>query len=236
MSNNNSGGQAFNSEDFIAQQRQMWDNAAAGWQAWWPTFERGAQKVSDKLVQLAEIKSGDWVLDIATGIGEPALTAAKKIMPDGKVVATDISPQMLAIAKTRAKSLGLDSVIEFREIDGEKLDLTESSSSTTTSKKFDAVLSRWGLMFFPNLPAALVRIRQMLITNGGLSAAVWSDPSKVPLSDLAFATVRKELNIPAPPPGAPGPFALADADTLRKTFSQAGFKDIKIDTFKITNI
>jgi SAM-dependent methyltransferase len=234
MSNNNSGGQAFNSEDFIAQQRQMWDNAAAGWQAWWPTFERGAQKVSDKLVQLAEIKSGDWVLDIATGIGEPALTAAKKIMPDGKVVATDISPQMLAIAKTRAKSLGLDSVIEFREIDGEKLDLTESSSSTTTSKKFDAVLSRWGLMFFPNLPAALVRIRQMLITNGGLSAAVWSDPSKVPLSDLAFATVRKELNIPAPPPGAPGPFALADADTLRKTFSQAGFKDIKIDTFKIT--
>jgi enediyne biosynthesis protein CalE5 len=89
-------------------------------------------------------------------------------------------------------------------------------------------------MFFPNLPAALVRIRQMLITNGRLSAAVWSAPSKVPLSDLAFSTVRKELNIPAPPPGAPGPFALADADTLGKSLSQAGFKDIKIDTFQIT--
>jgi ubiquinone/menaquinone biosynthesis C-methylase UbiE len=113
--NNNSGGQAFNSEDFKAQQRQMWDDAAAGWQAWWPTFERGAQKVSDKIVELAEIKPGDWVLDIATGIGEPAVTTAKKVMPDGKVVATDISPQMLAIAKTRAKSLGLDSVIQFRE-------------------------------------------------------------------------------------------------------------------------
>lgn len=136
MSNNNSGGQAFNSEDFKAQQRQMWDKAATGWQGWWPTFERGAQKVSDKLVQLAEIKSGDWVLDIATGIGEPAVTAARKVMPDGKVIATDISPQMLAIAKTRAKSLGLDSsVIEFREIDSEKLDLPETSSTTTTSKK-----------------------------------------------------------------------------------------------------
>jgi ubiquinone/menaquinone biosynthesis C-methylase UbiE len=234
MSNNNSGGQAFNSKDFIAQQRQMWDNAAAGWQAWWPTFEHGAQKVSDKLVQLAEIKPGDWVLDIATGIGEPAVTAAKKVMPDGKVVATDISPQMLAIAKTRAKSLGLDSVIEFREIDGEKIDLPESSSTTTTSKKFDAVLSRWGLMFFPNLPAALVRIRQMLITDGRLSAAVWSAPPKVPWLDLAFATVRKQINALAPPPGAPAPFALADADTLRKSFSQAGFKDIKIDTFEIT--
>jgi ubiquinone/menaquinone biosynthesis C-methylase UbiE len=232
---NNSGGRAFNSEDFKAQQRQMWNNAAAGWQTWWETIERGAQKVSDKIVELAEIKPGDKVLDIATGIGEPAVTAARKVMPDGKVVATDISPQMLAIAKTRAKSLGLDSssVIEFREIDGEKLDLPESSS-TTTSKKFDAVLSRWGLMFFPNLPAALVRIRQMLITNGRLSAAVWSAPPKVPWLDLAFATVRKQINALAPPPGEPGPFALADIDTLKRMFSKAGFKDIKIDTFQIT--
>ena len=73
----------------------MRDNAAAGWQAWWPTFERGAQKVSDKLVQLAEIKSGDWVLDIATGMEEPAVAAARKVMPDGNVVANDISTQML---------------------------------------------------------------------------------------------------------------------------------------------
>jgi ubiquinone/menaquinone biosynthesis C-methylase UbiE len=135
MSNNNSGGQAFNSEDFKAQQRRMWDNAAAGWQAWWPSFERGAQKATDKIAELAEIEPSDWVLDIATGIGELAVTAARKVMPDGKVVATDISPQMLAIAKTRAESLGLDSVIEFREIDGEKLDLPETSSTTTTTSK-----------------------------------------------------------------------------------------------------
>jgi ubiquinone/menaquinone biosynthesis C-methylase UbiE len=226
---NNSGGQAFDSKDFKAQQRQMWDNAAAGWQAWWQTIERGAQKVSDKIVQLAEIKPSDWVLDIATGIGEPAVTAARKVMPDGKVVATDISPQMLAIAKTRAKSLGLDSVIEFREIDGEKIDLPE-----LTAKKFDAILSRWGLMFFPNLPAGLVRIRQLLSANGRLSAAVWSDPSKVPLLGLAFATVREQINAPTPPPTTPGPFALSDIEALKQSFSQAGFKDIKIDTFQIT--
>jgi enediyne biosynthesis protein CalE5 len=222
-------GQSFNSEDFKAQQRQMWDNAAAGWQTWWETIERGAQKVSDKLVELAEIKSGDKVLDIATGIGEPAVTAARKVMPNGKVVAIDISPQMLAIAKTRAKSLGLDDLMEFRESDGEKLDLPEP-----TVKKFDAILSRWGLMFFPNLPAALVRIRQMLVIHGRLSAAVWSTPSKVPWLDLAFATVRKQLNIPDPPPGEPGPFALADIEALKQLFSKAGFKDIKIDTFQIT--
>jgi ubiquinone/menaquinone biosynthesis C-methylase UbiE len=219
---------AFNPDEFKAQQREMWDNAAAGWQAWWETFERGAQKVSDRIVELAEIKPGDKVLDIATGIGEPAVTAARRVMPNGKVVAIDISSQMLVIAKTRAKSLGLDDLMEFREGDGEKLDLPEPTA------KFDAVLSRFGLMFFPNLPAALVRIRQMLVTDGRLSAAVWSVPSKVPLADLAFATLRKQLNAPAPPPGAPGPFALADVETLKQSFSQAGFKDIKTDIFQIT--
>jgi enediyne biosynthesis protein CalE5 len=167
-------------------------------------------------------------LDIARGIGEPAVSAARRVMPNGKVVAIDISPQMLAITKTRAKSLGLDSIMEFRESDGEKLDLPEPTA------KFDAILSRFGLMFFPNLPAALVRIRQTLITNGRLSAAVWSAPSKVPWLDLAFASVRKQLNAPAPPPGTPGPFALADIEALKQSFSQAGFKDSKIDTFQTT--
>jgi ubiquinone/menaquinone biosynthesis C-methylase UbiE len=217
-----------NSDDFKAQQRQMWDNAATGWQTWWETIERGAQKVSDKIVELAEIKPGNRVLDIATGIGEPAVTAARRVKPNGKVVAIDISPKMLAIAKTRAKSLGLDDIMEFRESDGEKLDLPDHTT------KFDAVLSRFGLMFFPNLPAALVKIRQMLITNGRLSAAVWSTPSKVPLIDLAFASVLQQINAPAPPPGTPGPFALADIEALKQLFSQAGFKDIKVDTFQIT--
>jgi len=221
-----SGGQSFNPEQFKAQQRQMWDNVAAGWQAWWETFERGAQKVSDRLVELAEIKPGDTVLDIATGIGEPAITAAKRVKPNGKVVATDISPQMITIAKTRAKSLGLDSIMEFRESDAEKLDFPKST--------FNAVLSRWGLMFLPNLPVALTTIRQLLIPNGRLSAAVWAPPSKVPLLDLAFSAVRKQINAPAPPPGTPGPFALANAEALKQSFSQAGFKDIQVQTLQIT--
>src|ERR671918_2822412 len=132
-------GQSSNSDGFKAQQRQMWDNAAAGWQNWWKTIERGAQKVSDKIVELAEIKSGEKVLDIATGIGEPAITAARKVMPNGKVIAIDISPQMLEIAKTRAASLGLDGIMEFRESDGEKIDLPNQTA------RFDAVLSRFGL-------------------------------------------------------------------------------------------
>ena len=218
--------QPFDPEQFKAQQRQMWDNVAAGWQAWWPTLERGAQKVSDKLVEMAEIKQGDKVLDIGTGIGEPAVTAARRVQPNGKVIATDISPQMLAIAKSRAKSVGLESFMEFRQSDGENLDFPNSS--------FNAVLSRWGLMFLPNLLSALKAIRHLLVPGGKLAAAVWSSPSKVPMLDLAFSTVRKQINAPAPPAGTPGPFALANSEALRQSFGQAGFKDIRLETFSIT--
>jgi SAM-dependent methyltransferase len=206
----------------------MRDNAAAGWQVWWETIERGAQKFSDKIIQLAEIQPGDKVLDIATGMGEPAVTAAKIVMPNGKVVTTDISPKMREFARTRATPLGLNGIMEFRESDGEKIDLPEQTA------KFDAILSRWGLMFFPNLPAALGSIRQLLSANGRLSAAVWSAPPKVPLLGLAFASVRKQINAPAPPPTTPGPFALADIEALKESFNQAGFKDIKTDTFQVT--
>ena len=81
--------------------------------------------MSIRLVELAEIKRGSRVVDIATGIGELAITAAKKIDSglNGHILATDISSQMLSIARQRASSLGLQDVIEFREGDAETIDL-----------------------------------------------------------------------------------------------------------------
>ena len=90
------------------------------------------------MVELAEIKQGDRVIDIATGIGEPATTAAKKVSVEGYVLATDISPQMLAIAKERTVSLGLQNIVEFKEVDAEKiLDLQQQPLSP-----FAAVICR----------------------------------------------------------------------------------------------
>ena len=119
-----------------------YDNAAAGWQKWWKTIETATQEVSKRLVELAEIKPGSKVLDIATGIREPALTAAKQVGNTGYILAIDISPRMISFAKERAISLGLQEVVEFKEGDAETIDLPSST--------FDAALSRWGLMFLPN--------------------------------------------------------------------------------------
>src|ERR1700693_5533297 len=92
------------------QQKAAWDDSAAGWKRWWPTFERAAQTVNDRLGELAPMRAGHRVLDIATCRGEPALTAARAVGQSGRVVAVDMSPGMLAIARERIDAAGLTNV------------------------------------------------------------------------------------------------------------------------------
>ena len=207
------------------QQRRDWDAVAAGWKRWWATLEQGAQRVSHRLLELAAVQPGHRVLDVATGIGEPAITAARRVGPEGRVIATDQAPQMLAVARERAAAMDLRN-IAFREMDGERLELPENH--------FHAVLCRWGLMFFPRYAAALERMRQLLVPGGRLAAAVWADPPKVPLIGLAMGVVREVLRVPPPPAEAPGPFRLADAEALARTFLGAGFTEVRVERLTVT--
>lgn len=207
-------------------QRQSWDSVAFGWQKWWKTFENGAQVVSDKLVSLGDVKPGSKVLDIATGIGEPAITAAHRVGNDGYVLATDLSPQMLYIAKERAKSLKLDNRMEFKEGDAETIVLNPS--------EFDVALCRWGLMFLPNLDLGLSNIHESLVEGGRFATAVWSTPNKVPQLSIPMNIARRETNAPAPPPGTLGPFSLADDKILFSAFEKAGFRNIQIEKVNVT--
>ncbi len=208
-------------EEFKDGQRQSWNSVSEGWKNWWRTFENGAQNISSKLVELVHTKPGDKVLDIATGIGEPAVTAAKRVGNNGHVLATDISPQMLSIAKQRAASLGFEKTIEIKEGDAETIDLPASS--------FNGVTCRWGLMYFPNPYDALTNIYGSLVSNGYFAAAVWGAPDKVPFLALPTSIVRQETQAPSPAPGTPGPFGFADENLLRNTFIQARFKDVYIE-------
>jgi ubiquinone/menaquinone biosynthesis C-methylase UbiE len=217
---------SFDAHQFKMGQREGWDSVAQGWKEWWAPIEKGAQKVSQRLIELAEIKPGHRVLDVATGIGEPAITAAKVVGVNGHILATDLSTQMLAIAKQRAASMGLRDIIEFRENDAENLDLANSS--------FDAALCRWGLMLFPNLDAALSKIHNSLRSGGRFAAAVWADAPKVPIISLATRIISKQIQMSAPPPGTPNPFSLADTNKLENSLANAGFKDMHIETVIVT--
>jgi ubiquinone/menaquinone biosynthesis C-methylase UbiE len=209
-------------QKFKQMQRQNWDSVSQGWHKWWKVIEEHGQVVSDRLVELAGIREGSRVLDVATGIGEPAVTAARRVRPNGRVTAIDLSPGMLALARERAKEVGLSDIINFQEGDAESLRLAPSS--------FDAVTCRFGLMFMPDVTGALKTMRNALTEGGRIAAAVWSSVDKVPSFRLPLEIVMKETGSSPPPPGSPGPFSLADKNILRQKFEQAGFQDIKIES------
>lgn len=195
-----------------------------GWRKWWKTLETAFRPVADRLVQLAGVRAGHRVLDIATGIGEPAVTASRVVGPAGRVVATDMSPGMLEIARERAADLGLGNV-EFREMDAEALDLPENS--------FDAALCRFGLMFLPDVDRALGGIRRLLVPGGGFATSVWGEPDRVPYLSVTMGTITRELDLPPPPPGAPGLFSLADGDALASRFEAAGFAEVETERLRV---
>ncbi len=104
----------FDPEQYKEGQRQGWNNIAGGWQKWWKTTEIAGKNLSKRMIELAGIKQGSRVLDVATGLGEPAITAAQEVGRSGRIFAIDLSTQMLSVAKQRAISLGLQNMIELR--------------------------------------------------------------------------------------------------------------------------
>ena len=177
--------------------------------------------VSRRLIELAEIKEGSKVLDVATGIGEPSITAARQVGRSGHVLAIDISPEMLSIAEKRAISLGLQDVIEFRQGDMETIDLPTST--------FDAALCRFGLMFLPDLNAGLSNIYKSLREGRRFAAGVLGSSDKVPFISMALNIALKETNSTPPPANTPGPFSLSDENFLKDSFIKSGFADIAIE-------
>jgi SAM-dependent methyltransferase len=213
---------SFDPVQYKATIRTEWRDAAPGWRAWVDVLEAedGGGVVSRTLVELAGIGPGDAVLDVAAGYGEPGLPAARAVAPGGHVVCTDISGELLAFGRERAAAEGLDN-LEFLEGDAEELAFEEAS--------FDAVLSRQGLQFLPDVHGVLARLHSFLKPHGRLAAAVWGPPWTVQFA-APVPVIRAELQLPPPPAGLPGPFALADADQLAALVEAAGFTDVETGT------
>ena len=200
---------------------------AAAWNKWFHIMEDGAQPLSDRMVELTNVGPGSSVLDIATGLGEPALTAARLVGPSGRVLATDLSLEMLAFARERASTASLSN-IEFRQMDANRLDVAHSS--------FDSVLSRWGLMFLAHLDDTLAAVRNCLKPHGRFAAAVWGPPEDAPSVSLGNRVVLKALGLPPPDEGAMTPFALQDTDNLIRRVRNAGFREVRGEWFDVNYV
>lgn len=214
--------QSFDSVAFKNETREEWRSIAEGWRKWHDVLEaeNAGQVINAKLVELAGIRPGASVLDVAGGYGEPSLTAARIVGPEGRVVCTDLSPEMLAFGRERAAEAGADNV-EFVERDAEQLEFDEAT--------FDAVVSRAGLMFLPDVGGTLWRLHTFLKPGGRIAASVWGPLPKVQYL-AGFPIVFQELQLPLPPPGRPGVTALSDADELAALVEGAGFRDVETGT------
>ncbi len=202
-----------------------WDEtSAAAWDKWFHIIGGGAQALSDRMVARAAIGPGARVLDVASGLGEPAVAAARRAGPEGAVLATDLSEEMLGYGRKRAEKLGLAN-IEFRRMDGQALDVPEAA--------FDAVLCRWGVMFLPDLDAALTGFRRCLKPGGRLVAAVWGPAERVPGVGLGARVVHAHLGLAPPDEGAGTPFACSDVAAFERRIVAAGFKDVRGEWFTV---
>lgn len=195
-----------------------WNAAcAAAWDKWFGIIEAGAQPLSDRMVERAGIAAGHRVLDIATGVGEPAVTAARRVGASGQVLATDLSPDMVAFGGLRAEREGLTN-IEFREMDASRIDLPAAS--------FDAVLCRWGLMFLTDLAPTLAAIKHCLVPGGAFVTSVWGPAEGAPMVGLSDRVMRAHLGLPPPDEGPGSPFALRDVAAFERQVTAAGFQDV----------
>jgi enediyne biosynthesis protein CalE5 len=211
--------------EFREGQRTQWNQAAQGWRKWSDLIDASAGEVSRRLVELAGVESGSRVIDIAAGYGEPSLTAARSAAPDGTVVATDLSAEMLAFGRERAAGAGITN-IEFVESGAQDLDFPEQS--------FDAALSRWGIIFDPDGEGAAARVRGFMKPGGRMAISSWGQPDEVPFLAVPMRTAMQKLDVPPPPPGTPGPLSRPTPDALGGLLEGGGFSDVAVERTDVT--
>jgi ubiquinone/menaquinone biosynthesis C-methylase UbiE len=198
--------------------REQWQAAAVAWHRWGPTIGQWLGSATELMLDMADIRVGSRVLDVAAGAGEQTIVAARRIGATGHIIATDISSNLLEFAASAARQAGL-ATIETQVMDGENLDLEPDS--------FDAVISRVGLIYFPDRHKALSGMRRALKPGGKLATIVYSTPEHNQFFSLPLAIIRRHAQLPDPSPGQPGPFSLGGAGVLEAAYTRAGFRDVQ---------
>lgn len=207
---------------FKATTRRQWQEAADAWHRWGGFIGDWLGESTETMIAMAGIGPGSRVLDVAAGAGEQSLRIARRVGPSGRVLATDIAPDLLDRAATAAAAEGLGQV-ETLELDGEAVD-------TLAPGSFDAVVSRVGLIYFPDQQRALRGMRSALRDRGRVSCVVYSTPEANAFFSVPVGIIRGRAQLPPPAPGQPGPFSLGGPGVLAETLTTAGFADVEVST------
>jgi len=203
-------------EQIREQQKQTWNKFSSGWRKWDDFTMNWLKPMGEEIIRSLQLKETDTVLDLAAGTGEPGLSIAK-IVKNGKVVITDLSEGMLEVARDNAARKGLSNV-ETLTCDVCELPFEDAS--------FDAVSCRLGFMFFPDMEMAAREMMRVLKPGGRLATAVWGQPDKNVWITAIMRNINKHMEVPTPPPGAPGMFRCAQPGFLADLLRKSGLKNV----------
>jgi len=195
-----------------------WEESAAFWRIHYPTIRTMFAPVTRALMEDARIIEGDVVLDVAGGSGEPSLTIAELIRPRGLVTCTDAVAEMVAAAKAEAERRGLLN-IEFRQCLAESLPFEKHT--------FDATVCRLGVMFFPDVPAALREMIRVTKSEGTIAFVVWGRSEANPFGYIVTNILAQYTETPPAPPDAPGAFRFAEPGKLAGALAEAGIVQVR---------
>ena len=201
-------------DDVTARTREHFGRAAVGWERWGDAMQRDD---AARYVEAAAVASGDRVLEVGAGTGEQTLALAERVGPQGMVVATDLSPEMLDVGARRVREAGFDNV-EFVAAGIDALDLEEAT--------FDACVSGFTWEFLSDPLAGAVRVRSLLTPGGRFAASVWGQGPDVPMRAIVGTVILSELGIPRPAPSAG--LDLADPGQFDRVLTEAGFEDVSV--------
>ncbi len=189
----------------------------AGFRTWQETTSRWFGPLTDRLLAAARLEPGLRVLDVGSGTGEPALTIAGRVGPGGAVVATDPSPDLLAIAVAHAGRAGLAN-LTCQRADVAALPFPDAA--------FDRVTCRLAAMYFLDPVAGLAEMRRVLKPGGRAAVLVWGDPGHAAYAAAFFGPIVSRVTLPEPEPGSPHPYRFAAPGSLRQAMEAAGFREV----------
>lgn len=197
-----------------------WKSTAKGWRKWDEQIMNWLQPVGDAMVGLAELEDGFVVLDVATGSGEPGLSAARRLV-NGRVIGLDISEDMLSTAAEKARRLGIKNY-ETRLYKGDKFPFGPDS--------FDAVTCRFGVMFFPDMLGGLKEMVRVVKPGRKVCVAVWGPQNQ--FVKAVFQFLRNELGLPEEPADSPNPFRCSQTGKIESLFLEAGLRGVVLTEIK----
>jgi len=207
-------------EDYRRTSYDTWEAMAPGWERWRERVEEVAAPVREWLIRELAPRPGDTVLELSAGVGDTGFEAAALVGEHGRMISTDFSPDMVAVARRRCAELGRRNV-DHRVMDAERIELDTNS--------VDGVLCRFGYMLMSDPAAALSETRRVLRPGGRLALAVWGPPERNPWAAVGGGLLVERGHMPPPEPGAPGVFSMASEERTRALLGGAGFTTVRTE-------